>query len=273
MAVNSNLHNIRSLIVGAEVEFAFAEAPATATLAQIGGPLYPFKDFGNLSVVDFTSEAEFEKRITSYRGIRTEISAEPTLTRFNYKLKSNELDPVKAAIALNASEGGSYTQSALAAAACQAIDFTVAPAVIGQWYQVRTAAGVAVRNITVLAIATKVENTDFVVDKALGRVRFLTAQTTSLATTITTSAVTAAASDPLGMNLLTPRGKPIRRGYGRIMLWDRDASNNLVYDHYDFSCELVVDSGGINSQDGKASAEVTFMITVTDQPGTIQIRS
>jgi hypothetical protein len=272
MAVNSNLHNIRALIVGATCEFSFAEAPSTATLAQIGGPLYPYKDFGNLSVLDVTSEMESEKRVTAFRGVRREISSEPTLTRLMYKLKSNEADPTKLAIAFNASEGGAFTQGALSAVVGQALDFTTAPAVIGQWYQLRTVGGVAVRNVTTVTIPTLVLNTDFVIDGDLGRIRFLTSQAASRTPTITASAVTA---DPsaLAMNILNPMQKPIRRGYGRITLFDRDATNKVVLDHYDFTCELVLEGSGLNSQDGKAAAETSLMITVTDQVGVMLARS
>lgn len=272
MSVNSNLHNIRALVVGATVEFSFAEAPIGTALASIGGPLYPFKDFGNLSGLDVGSEMESEKRITSFRGVRREISSEPTLTRLAYKLKSPEADPVKLAIAFNASEGGAYTQTALAAVAGQALDFTTAAAIIGQWYQLRTTGGVSVRNVTALTIATKIEGTDFVVDKELGRIRFLTAQAASLTPTITTAAVTADPSD-LAMNILNPMQKPIRRGYGRIIVFDRDAKNKVVLDHYDFSCEIILDGSGLNAQDGKAAAETSLMVTVTDQQGTMLVRS
>lgn len=272
MSVNSNLHNIRALVVGATVEFSFAEAPLTATLAQIGGPLYPFKDFGNLSVADVTSEVESEKRVTAYRGVRREISSEPTLTRLAYKLKSPEADPVKLAIAFNASEGGAYTQAAIAAVPGQALDFTTAPAVIGSWYQLRTAGGVAVRNVTLVTIPTLVENTDFVVDKELGRIRFLTAQAASRTPTITASAVTADPSN-LAMSILNPMQKPIRRGYGRLTFFDRDNTNKVVLDHYDFTCELTLEGSGLNSQDGKAAAETSLMVTVTDQQGVMLARS
>lgn len=272
MAVNSNLHNIRALVVGATIEFAFAEAPIGTSVALAGGPLYPFQDFGNLTGLDVDSGMESEKRMTSYRGVRREISEEPTLTRLAYKLKSPEADPRKLAIAFNASESGAFTQAALAAVDGQALDFTTAAAVIGAWYQLRTAAGVSVRNVTTLTIATKVEGTDFVVDKELGRVRFLTAQTASLTPVLTVSAVTADPSD-LAMNVLKPMQKPIRRGIGRLIVFDRDTKNKVVLDHHDFTCEIVLEGSGLNGQDGKSAAETSLKITVTDQEGTMVVRS
>ena len=270
MATNSNLQNIRSMVIGTTAEFSFAENAPSAAVS--GGVSYPFKDFGNLTVVDVDSSIETEARIISVRGLRRQISNEPTLTKLGFKLKSNEADPQKLGYAFNASITGAFTQSALTATAGQALNFATAAAVIGQWYQLRTSGGVAVRNCTAVTIAAKVEGTDFVLDLLLGRIRFLAAQSASLTPTITCSAVTADPSD-LAMTVLNPMQTAIRRGYGRISFFDRDATNKVFLDYVDFNCEVTLEGSGLNSQDGKGAAEVSLMVTVLDVQGSLLVRS
>lgn len=270
MATNTNLQNIRSMVIGTTAEFSFAENATSAAAA--GDVSFPFKDFGNLTVVDVDSSIETEARIISTRGIRRQISNEPTLSKLGFKLKSNEADPQKLGYAFNASITGAFTQSALSAVSGQALNFATSPAVIGQWYQLRTSGGVAVRNCTAVTIATKIENTDFVLDLLLGRVRFLTAQAASLTPTLTVSAVTADPST-LAMTVLNPMQTAIRRGYGRLSFFDRDATNKVFLDYVDFNCEVTLEGSGLNSQDGKSAAEVSLMVTVLDVQGSLLVRS
>ena len=270
MAVNSNLQNIRSMVIGTTAEFAFAENATSAALA--GGVSFPFRDFGNMTVVDVDSTVETEGRIVSVRGIRRQISNEPTLTKLAFKLKSNEADPYKLAYAFNANIVGDFLQAALTATAGQPLDFSVAPAVIGRWYQLRTAGGVSVRNVTALTITTLTENTDFVVDRDLGRVRFLTSQAVSRTPTITASAITADPSN-LAMTQLNPMQTAIRRGYGRLAFFDRDSTNKVFLDYVDFNCEVILDGNGLNAQDGKSAAEVSLMVTILDVSGSLFVRS
>jgi hypothetical protein len=203
---------------------------------------------------------------------RRQIGNVPTLTKLAYKFKSNEADPYKLAYVFNASNSGDYLQAVISAVAGQPFDFSVAAAVIGRWYQLRTAGGVAVRNVTAVTIPTLVLGTDFVIDGNTGRIRFLTAQVVSRTPTITASAITADPSN-LAMTQINPMLVPIRRGYGRLTISDTDSTNPVVIDHYDFNCEVILEGSGLNAQDGKAAAEVSIMVTIQDVPGIMLVRS
>jgi hypothetical protein len=271
MSVNANLHNIRSMVIGCVASFSFAEGATSAAVA--GGVSYPFRDFGNLSVVDFDPKVETQPRTVCIPGVgRREIGNQPVLSSLSYKLKSNEADPLKLGYAFNASISGDLVVAALSAVAGQPFDFTVAPAIIGRWYQLRTVAGVAVRNVTVVTIPTLVLGTDFVIEGTTGRIRFLTVQAASRTPTITTTAITADPSNS-AMTVLNPMQVPIRRGFGRLIITDTDANNNVVIDHVDFNCEIIMEGSGLNSQDGKSGAEVSIKVTVQDVTGTMYVRS
>lgn len=269
MAVDSQLHNVRAMIVGATGEFAFAENAPSAALA--GTADYPYIDFGNILGVDVTAKNETEKVIDCYRGVRSEISNTPTLVGMGYKVKSNEADPLKMAYALAGSKVGSFTQAVLAAVDADALAFSAQkPAIQNAWYTL-SVGGAKVRNLTTVTIVGKVEGVDFVVDKELGRIRFLTAQVASLTPKVTAPAVTAGDLSR-GMSIVKPADQPIRRGYGRLTFFDKDTVNKVVYDHYDFQCEIAPDSNPISSQDGKAVMEVSMMITVMRDRGLAAIR-
>ena len=257
------------MIVGATAEFACAFGAATAALA--GTAAYPYQDFGSVKVFDLDAQPETTPRITAVRGSRRQKGTEPTLTKLIYKLTCNEADALKLGILYSASQLGELTQAALAATAGAPIVFSAdAKSQAGAWYDLRKADGTAVREVTAVTIPDKVEGTDFVVDKRLGRIRFLTEQDASLTPTITAAAIAAGATT--AMARLKPMQSPVKSGFGRLIVFDKNTANNVVMDHRDFSCDIVVDSGP-GSQDGTAEAAIVLLVTVTFAEGELLVRN
>ncbi|MCL5099270.1 MAG: hypothetical protein M1608_17395 [Candidatus Omnitrophica bacterium] len=110
-----------------------------------------------------------------------------------------------------------------------------------------------------------VENTDYVLDAKIGRVRFAAAQAAS--TTAVVSATIINAGDAASMKAMTPLSQIIRQGFGRLAIFDDQHDNNVVYLHEGFSCEILMESAG--DMDGKTIPELTLTVRVTDTVGTI----
>jgi hypothetical protein len=269
MATNADNKNIRSMWVGTTAEFSFAENAPAAFLA--GGVAFPFRDFGSLTVVDFDNKIETTPRMVSTRTGNQQIGEVVTQKMTSFKLKSNEADPYKMQMAFSGTDAGAVTQAALSAVAGEALDFSVSPATT-LWYQLRTTAGVQLHNITTVTIATLVENTDFIIDKIGGRIRFITPQTVSR-TPIITCGVVPTIDGNIQWNSIVPLSKPLRKGYGRLMLFDTDPTNPLAMDWINFNCEITLEGTGFNTIDGKTAAEVMLKVNILDQPGVMNVRS
>jgi hypothetical protein len=113
------------------------------------------------------------------------------------------------------------------------------------------------------------EDVDFEVDLTLGRVRFLVAQTGTLYPLITCPAI--ADGDAGYFHAIDPLENPTREGFGRLIIFDEDADNEVVLDHVDFSCTITAEKS--NSIDGKKPAEFQVRVTVTKDVGTIFVRN
>lgn len=122
-----------------------------------------------------------------------------------------------------------------------------------------TSTGTAVTFAPVL-----VEDTDYVVDAKIGRVRFLTAQSQNRFPILTASAITSGgAANLLGF---TPLQSLIQSGYGRLALFDDTHPNKLVFLHENFSCQVFLDSTG--DVDGKSVPEISLRVRITSEVGT-----
>jgi len=267
--LDTDLQKVAAMIVGATAEFACALGATTAALA--GTAAYPYQDFGSVKVFDLDAQPETTPRITAVRGSRRQKGTTPTLTKLIYKLTCNEADALKMGILYSGESLGDLTQTVLAATAGAPLEFSAtAKSKAGHWYDLRKSDGSAVREVSAVTIATKVEGTDFVVDKRLGRIRFITEQAAELTPTITAAAITAA--DTTSMARIKPMTTPVRSGIGRLVVFDKNASNNVVLDHRDFSCDIVVDSGP-GSQDGTGEAAIVILVTVTFEAGELLVRN
>lgn len=258
------LHNITALLIGTG-EFSFSEGAVSAADAQAKG----FLDFGN--IVAFTPEAAVtkEQHQGSYRGVRRADRTVITENAFSYKLRCDEWNRKNLALLYGATPTTGHTQAALSAVAGAALGFTAVAAKIGYWYDLLTVGGTRVYDITAVTIATKIENTDFSVDYKMGRVRFLTAQAADLVPTITAPAIVAgAAGSFLGM---TPLADPVKKGWGRLIVFDQESTNKVVYQHVDFSCEVSLDSA--SEIDGTAFTDLTLDVRITDSVGKVLVRT
>lgn len=140
---------------------------------------------------------------------------------------------------------------------------------IGLTFGELTALGDKLKRLTTVTIASLTEGTDFELDLTLARIRFLTAQSTNRTPIVTCSAITADSSD--GASIWTPLEQPVKSGFGRLVLYDTETGNQVVYDHQDFSCDVSVDS--VSDIDGESFAEVTLTVTVTADIGTYHARN
>ena len=132
-----------------------------------------------------------------------------------------------------------------------------------------TAAGDRLKRLTTVTITSLTEGTDFEVDLTLARIRFLTAQSTNRTPIITCSAITADSSS--GASTWTPLEQPVKSGFGRLIMYDTETGNQVVFDHSGFSCDVSVDS--VSDIDGESFAEVTLTVTVTATIGTYDARN
>lgn len=257
------LHNLIALLIGTG-EFSFSEGATSVADAQARGYL----DFGN--IVAFTPEAALtkEEHMGSYRGVRRADKTVITENGFSYKLRCDEWNKKNIELLFSATATTGHTQAALSAVAGAVLGFTAVPAKVGYWYDLKTAGGARLFDVTTVTITAKVENTDFVIDGKLGRIRFLTPQAADLTPTITAPAIVAgAAASFLGM---TPLADPVKQGYGRIFLYDQNDANKLVLAHVDFSCEVSVDSA--SEIDGTSFTDMTMDVKLGAELGTVFLR-
>lgn len=235
-------------------EFSFALNCSTIAAAFAAG----YVDFGN--IVSFTNKLDTQKveHKGSWRGVRTLDATYVTESKHQYTLKCDEWNKQTLQILFGGDIGTPFTQAAWTAQAFDTFGFTAVPAVIGRWYDLLKA-GVHYRNTSTVTIAAKVEGTDFVVDIKLGRVKFLTSQAADLIPLVTNLAITA--TDTTSFFSITPLTNVRRTGMGRLVVFDQN-SPNIVIDHLDFLCEIVLDSA--SEVGGTAFSD--FSMTITAQP-------
>jgi len=260
----SPTHNLNSHLIGT-AEFSFAlNATSRANASAIG-----YRDIGNLTAHVLVPEGERKEHWGAYRGIvRNDRNAKRKL-KFSYKLTGDEFAARQLALVIMGAEGAAVTRSALSAAAGSPIVFSVgAPSVSNRWYDILDGSGNRVRFLTSVTITSKTEGTDFELDLQLGRIRFLTPQTSSLTPTITAPAIVA--GDVNSFIRATPMNLALARGYGRLVVWDENTSQTIVLDHSDFSCEVEVDGEVAILQDDWS--KLNFIVRVTADVGNFDSR-
>jgi hypothetical protein len=248
-------------------EFRFCEGFTTA-LAAVGKP---FRDFSNLTTFSYQTSLESKARVMSRRGLRREEGTRPTLTRFGYQFKTDEMTRENAMYLTygDVDPAGNYTQVVRAAVA---VDLP-AGMVVNRWYDL-VIGGAEVRNITavaiVLAAGSVTEDVDFVFDYLNCAIRWIGAVPGNI-TSISVTAPAIIATSALSLTRSLPLVTPIRRGIGRVLLYDRiQAAQDLFYDHRDFYCE--VRSPGNANVDGTNYTEITIDVKVLTPSGSIRHR-
>ena len=83
-SVNSNLHNLRSVLIGPTSRFIFANGALTRAQAQAMGA----EDFGNLKAHQLQVENTTEPVLTSVDGITQQIDEQSRLLAIGYQLTS-----------------------------------------------------------------------------------------------------------------------------------------------------------------------------------------
>lgn len=257
------LHNTTALLIGT-AEFSFSEGAISAADAQLRGWL----DLGNL--VAFTTEPEVtrEEHLGSYRGQRRADRQIVTENKVRYKLRSDEFNKKLMEFLYSGTATTGHTQAALSAVAGQVLAFATTAAKIGYWYDLKTAAGARLRDVTSVTITALVEGTDFVIDSKLGRIRFLTAQVADLTPTITAPVI--AAGDAGSFFGIKPLQDPVRQGYGKLVVFDQFDSNKVVWEHEAFQCEVTVDSGG--EVEGTGFTETVLDVLIGEDVGLVLLR-
>jgi hypothetical protein len=256
-------HNLDALLIGTG-EFSFSPDAASAADARAKG----YQDFGNVLAFTPSVEPSSEEHVGSYRGVRRKDRTVTTETKLQYQLRLDEWNLKNLEIMLGGAATTGFTQAAISAAAGEVLGFTATPAVIGRWYELRSAAGAPLRAITTVTIATKVEGTDFEVDLLLGRIRFLTAQAADLTPTLTVAAIVAGSEG--AFRGLIPMADPVKAGFGRLVVFDQYDANKVVLDHRDFSCDVAIES--VSEVDGTGFTDMTLNVNVTSVPGVVYVR-
>lgn len=260
----SPTHNLNSHLIGT-AEFSFAlNASSRANASALG-----YRDIGNLTAHVIVPEGERKEHWGAYRGIvRNDRNAKRKL-KLSYKLTGDEFAARQLALVIMGSEGSALTRLAIAAVAGTAIPFSVgSPSVSNRWYDILDASGNRVKFLTGVTITGKVEGTDFELDLALGRIRFITPQTSNLTPTITAPAIVA--GDVNSFIRATPMNLALARGYGRLVVFDENSAQTMVLDHSDFSCEVEVDGEVAILQDDWS--KLNFIVRVTADVGNFDCR-
>lgn len=265
MPVNKNLHNLRSVLIGVTSRFMFCEdAESLADVYAKGA-----EDFGNLKAHQLQAENTTEPVMTSVDGITQTVDEQSRLVTLGYLLTSREQSVRDLLFAYFGTKGTPFTQAVMAAVNGNTLGFTANPAKINAWYELRYN-GVPVRNVTSVTIAGKTEGTDFILAKDLGLIRFLTAQAADLVPVITAPEITSASAGY--MESITPFTKPTRRGYARLVCYDRDPQNKIVFDHRWFRCTVgISNQPDRNSESG--AGELQLKVMIMDDPGTVLART
>lgn len=254
----SQVRNLNAVRLGTG-EVLFSPGATSVADAQSKG----YVDLGNIVNISSEPENEMLEHEGSYRGIKRVDARRVIKSDFAYKIQADEISHEQLLLFLLGVAGTPFTQSALVSESGQALAFDSVAAVPNRWYNLYDSSGNRVREITSVTIATKTENTDFFLDKKTGRIRFAVAESTSLTPVIDAPAVSS--SDTGYLKNVQVLQETIKTGYGRVMIFDDSNANKLVYDHVDFSCQVMTE--GSLEFDGKKFTELTLKMTVTDEKG------
>jgi hypothetical protein len=258
----SEAKNLEALLLGTG-EFKFAEG---ATAATAGTPAKPYKSLGNVKAFSMQPENTKVEHKGSYRGIKRVDRTKVTEVKAGYVLTLDEFADLNLLMLFYGAAAAGFTQAAASSANGDAMDFSANAAVIGAWYDLKIA-GARVRNLTAVTISTLTEGTDFVLDKELGRIRFLTAQSTSRTPVITAPAITISSAEYL--KGITPLQSATKSGIGSLAIFDENTPK-VVLEHHSFGCDLSLE--GQPNIDGENYSEMQIKVQITDPVGTVHHR-
>ena len=257
-------HNLDALLIG-NGEFSFALGASTPAQASAQG----FRDFGNIKAFQIDPGGEDKKHYGSYRGVLRKDDQRKQKLELTYKITCDEWTPNNLRYLFYGLAGAAYTRAAIAAVAGTAMAFTNgAPSDPTLWYDVLDAGGNRVRDLVAVTFAQKAEGTDFKVDYKLGRVQWLTAQTATVTPTITAAAV--AAGSALSMSTVTPLSQNQFDGIGRLVVFDENINQQVVFEHADFGCQVeITGTADVKNDD---YSDLALMVSLSAPLGTVYMR-
>jgi hypothetical protein len=263
MINNATMHHTRAELQGT-IEFLFSEDAASVAAARLAGYL----NLGNFLGFELKSDPKRTPTLRAVKGIVIEAGSTGAGVSLGLELMTKEVaDYRKAVHALMASDGTPMTQAAVANAAIDTFAFTApAPAKLNYDYPL-TNAGLQVRHLSACTVVLTggpvlTLGTDYIVDLENGLLRFI--NPAQLPANVITPTVTAPAIDSthdkymLGM---TPMQKPIRRGYGKFIVYDSDAKNRIVQEMEPRPIELYTSGGYSGSHDNQSEQKLTCLFT------------
>ena len=264
MIDNKTMHHTRAEIQGT-VEFYFSEDAVSAADARVRGYL----NLGNFLGAEIKSDPKRTPTMKAVRGVVIEGGSTGAGVSLAIELTTKEVaDFRKAVLALMAADAAPFTQAAIANAAIDTIAFTAqVPAKLNYDYPL-TKDGAQLRHIGACTLAVTggvpvlVENDDFILDKENGFIRFI--NPAKLPAAVVTPTVTVPAIDATHdkyMLGVTPMTKPVRRGYGRFIVYDGDAKNRIVQEMEARPIELYTSGGFSVSHENQSEQKLTAMFT------------
>lgn len=126
-------------------EFSFAKGATTLAEARAQG----FRDIGNIKSLNLTLDPTKVEHYGSYRGVRRKDKTVVTQNKLDYTIVLDEVTRENLELLMGSTLVGDFTQPALTGATGQAFAFNTTPAVIGNWYEIRTAALTKIATATV----------------------------------------------------------------------------------------------------------------------------
>lgn len=256
-------HDLDALL-NATGEFSFSPDVSTVAAAKAAG----FVEFGNIVAVGFKPESSKEEHRGSYRGVRRKDKTIVTEINVAYSLQLDEINYEKWKYLIFGSDDSenNFAQSSISNANADVFNFAGTPAVAGRWYDI-TNNSIRVRELSNVQITGMNIGTDFFVDLKTGRIRFAAAQSSNVTPRITCPAV--AAGNTGSLRAISPGTETKRSGIGRLMLFDNDHPNTLVYDHADFGCDVYLDSS--DEFTGEGIATMKLVVQVANPLGTVWV--
>lgn len=131
-------------------EFSFAKGATTLAQARAQG----YRDIGNIKSLNLTLDPTKVEHYGSYRGVRRKDKTVVTQNKLDYTIVLDEVTRENLELLMGSTLLGDFTQPALTGATGQAFAFNTTAAVIGNWYEIRTAALTKVATATVAAGGT-----------------------------------------------------------------------------------------------------------------------
>lgn len=259
---DTNLSHTRAELQGT-VEWSFSEGATSAANAILNGYL----PMGNFLAVEIKSDPKRNVVMRAARGTVYEGRSTGAGVSLGLELMTKEVaDMRKAKLALMAADGTAFTQAAIAAGAGDSFAFTAdIPAKLNYDYPL-TKTGALLRNVSAAVLtfdgAPLVEGTDYILDSAMGTVRFINAALLPDDTVTTVVTVPAIDSDHASyMEGIVPMGQAVRRGYFRATVWDQDPANGKVFEIEPRPVEIYTSGGFTVTHDNQAEHKITVMFT------------